>query len=1121
MTNFLDKLSPRQRKIIIGVAATLITLTVIWLLIPTVTKWLANRYLADHNAVLTAEEINPDLFPIGLELADVQITQQDQTTFSLDTLSIGLDFWPLFTGAFHVNHILVDNFDIQVAQTPDGWAVAGVPLPPASEEEPVEETPEDAEQTLAPSFLLTNASLKDIQVQLNTERGQDVLAIQNLAVEEASHFDANWQGNFNLTALVNDAEATVNGTISADREQVDADMQIASAALSTNDIDHFLPASRPQLSAQNVRLTGNVKALYQFNQAPLLNLTSPSLALSSDRVAYTEKAQEMGWQALETELTDVTVTMENETDLRATTSNTLAIKGLNIASESQQLSADELNFSAQLALTKQQSDIVVQESAAKLSGKAIKGGLAGHQFGADGLDLDVSDVNVSYDTETAVGNVATGIKLQSQGVNGRLATGDQFALQSINLNSPLELSLSEQGTLVNTTKTALTLGATEYSNEQINAALDSFKLDLNQFSFEQQNDGLSLAAQQMALDVQQSNVKSPSLDGTLNALNLQLDDVNLRQASDVLGIHAKTTLAATALDATAKDLPSGQPDTDIAFDSLAFNSQLSWEQSSDQSLLQAANNNLNLDQIQVTQDDTLSALLEQFNFNNETARVTLPQDAAVIVETSNNSLTLAALRSQLEDGSTLLNWQGVKLNSPSASLSASGPDAQISGLVIDQLVASQPNESTGLPALAQFEQLAVNRLHARPQGVEIDKVNFDKLKAGMVLSQQREVANLTLPKWLQGDAQSSSTEAQPSASNQTAGSTSPGAQPVEVPYHVIVNELTLSPESSALFTDNGISPSLTRVLDIEQLKVTNFNTRDTNEYANINLKARNGNYATIESDVAIRPMAQNLTMQATAKVREVELPPISPYVSSALGYRINSGHLNMDLALDSDQGELDGNTHIVLRQFELGGQKDSNALLKVGAVPLDLAVDALKNRNDEIVLDLPMSGNIDNPNFQWQSFFLLPIRQGLFKASSAYLMQTFVPYANVITLVQFAGEQALKLRVEPLQFALDEEDITAPEQEAFLDQMITLMKDRKGAQLRACGVSVVRDIDDETPYDALTEEQRSELLELADERAETLKAYLVDNGIQSSRVFLCSPSIDEDDNALPRVTFSF
>ena len=124
-------------------------------------------------------------------------------------------------------------------------------------------------------------------------------------------------------------------------------------------------------------------------------------------------------------------------------------------------------------------------------------------------------------------------------------------------------------------------------------------------------------------------------------------------------------------------------------------------------------------------------------------------------------------------------------------------------------------------------------------------------------------------------------------------------------------------------------------------------------------------------------------------------------------------------------------------------------------------------------------------------------------------------------LVQFAGEQALRLRVEPLQYALGEEDITAPEQEAFLDQMIKLMKDRKGAELKACGVSVVKDISEDKTYKSLTEDEKAELLELANQRAESLKRYLVDNGIQSSRVFLCSPSIEDDNNAAPHVTFTF
>lgn len=1122
MTNVFAKLSPRQTKVVTGVAAALILLTIIWLLIPTTTKWLANRYLSDYDATLTAEEINPDLFPIGLALTDVQITQQDQSTFSLDRLSIGLDFWPLFTGEFHVNHILVDNFDIQITQTPDGWNVAGVPLPQStsSQQDNSEASQQQEDESLAPSFLITNARLKDIQVQLNTERGQDVLAVQNLAVEQASHFDANWQGTFNLKALVNDAEATVDGTVTADREQVDTQMTISSAALSTNDIEHFLPASRPQFSAKNVTLSGNLDALYQFTQTPMLSIKAPRLALATEQVSYTDKTQQMGWQTLETDLSDITATMDNETDLSASANNTLKISGLNIASDSQQLSADQLTFNAELAFNKQQSNVTLEPSGATLTAKTLKGSLSGHELATETLSIDLADTQANVDMQSSTGTIETQLTITGNALSGHLASGDQASLETILFTSPLELTLSERGTLVNAAKATLTLGETRYDSEQLNAALNGLSFNVEQLALQQQDQGLSVGTEQLGLAIQKPTFKSSSLEASLADVALQLNDTSVRQGNNELAISAQSDLALKQLQATFKALPNNQPNTNVAFDSLALNSQVSWQQSAQQSLLQTANNTLNLDQVQVTQDETLNALLERLSFQNDTAQVTLPQDASMTLSSTNNNLVLAPFDSHLADGSTLLSWQGITLSSSSANLLDNGPDAKVSSLSIDQLVASQPDEESGLPALATFEKLRIQDLRARPEGLEIDTVQFDKLKAGMVLSQERSIANLTLPKWLQtnaDDASNDNTSTEASANSQTTDND----QPVAVPYHIIINRLSLSPESSALFTDNGISPSLTRVLDIEKLLVENFNTRDKDQPAHIVLKARNGNYATIDSDISIHPMAQNLTMKATAKVREVELPPVSPYVSSALGYSINSGHLNMDLNLEANQGELDGNTNIVLRQFELGGKKDSNALLKVGAVPLDLAVDALKNRDNEIVLDLPMSGNIQNPDFQWQNFFLLPIRQGLFKASSAYLMQTFVPYANVITLVQFAGEQALKLRVEPLQFALGEEDITAPEQEAFIDQMITLMKDRKGAQLRACGVSVVRDIDEDTPYDSLTNEQRNELLQLADERAETLKDYLVDNGIQSSRVFLCSPSIDDDNNALPRVTFSF
>ncbi|SBS28598.1 hypothetical protein MAQ5080_01145 [Marinomonas aquimarina] len=1072
MTKLFTQLKPWQKKTLITTVALLITLTVLWALIPTITKWLANRYLEPHQAEFSAAEINPDLFPIGLSLFNVAISQQDQTTFTLEQLSIGLDFWPLFTGAFHVNHILIDGFNMQVEQRPEGWVVAGIPTYSSDSAQQEEVTAEeDQAGSVPPTFFVRNASIKDTSVNLTTEKGDDRFAIDNLNITEVSHDTSIWRGIFDIEASINNGTAVLAGDIRADKEQVNADVNLGNLQLSSTDVAHFLPAGLGRLSANGLQLEGQTQTIYRFNDSPMLSFTAPLITIDSQDFTLEEAQQTITWQSLNTSFADLSVDMIDTDTLQIESNSALSLDDLRMESEEQRLDFGNLRLNNNLKLSKTADTLQLEQADTQLTLEQshLKSGANSVQLAQ--FTTQLNDVTATLLLSDFTGSTAGNITLAANTVVGQLAQGQDFDLQALSISSPIQLTLEQ---------------------EDRSLVAPQFKVSLNNGQFS----GNDLVAQ-------------------LDTLTLALENTQIKQDNSSLSLSTQSQLNSDNVRVLLNQIAEQQPPTSVNYNQLTVSSDIEWQQNNEQSTLAASQNSLTLSNLGVEQANTLTGLLQTLQLNSDQIRLGLNNNGLEQLAVQNNQLHLGALASTLSDGSALLNWKDVSINSSNIAMIDAGITAQIESFQVQEFLASKPNSEQPQPALAAFDQLNASNIQLAPNGVTIDKVSLDKLLSGIALAEDRSIANLVLPDYLQTTPASE----QENKTEPKAGK--PDTPEQEAAFYAVVHQIQVSPESQFIFSDHGIKPPLSRVLDIEQLTIENLNTRDLNEQMHVVLRAKDGEYATIDSDIKMTPAANRLTMEAQATIREVELPPISPYVASALGYDINAGQLNMDLNLKSNQGVLDGNSHIVLRQFDLGGKTDSNAVLKAGAIPLNLAVDTLKNRDNNIVLDLPMKGDIENPNFHWQNFFMLPIRQGLFKASSTYLMQTFIPYANVITLVQFAGEQVLRLRVEPLQFALDEEDITAPEQEAFLDQMIKLMKDRKDAELKACGVSVVRDINDEITYQLLSEADRADLLALANRRAESLKRYLVDNGIASSRVFLCTPSIDEDKNALPHVTFTF
>jgi hypothetical protein len=95
-------------------------------------------------------------------------------------------------------------------------------------------------------------------------------------------------------------------------------------------------------------------------------------------------------------------------------------------------------------------------------------------------------------------------------------------------------------------------------------------------------------------------------------------------------------------------------------------------------------------------------------------------------------------------------------------------------------------------------------------------------------------------------------------------------------------------------------------------------------------------------------------------LRDMDLSPLSPYSGRYAGYGILKGKLAFVLNYHIDRKKLNAENKVFLDQFTFGEAVDSPDATKL---PVRLAVALLKDRKGEIVLDLPVTGQIDDPKF--------------------------------------------------------------------------------------------------------------------------------------------------------------
>ncbi len=132
--------------------------------------------------------------------------------------------------------------------------------------------------------------------------------------------------------------------------------------------------------------------------------------------------------------------------------------------------------------------------------------------------------------------------------------------------------------------------------------------------------------------------------------------------------------------------------------------------------------------------------------------------------------------------------------------------------------------------------------------------------------------------------------------------------------------------------------------------------------ADLTLRGRAEGTATLEVDGQLNPLAQPLALDIRGRVRNLELPPLSPYSVKYAGYGIERGKLSVDVAYKVEpDGRLTASNQIVLNQLDFGERVAGS---EAPNLPVKLAVALLADRNGVIDINLPISGSLSDPEFR-------------------------------------------------------------------------------------------------------------------------------------------------------------
>ena len=376
------------------------------------------------------------------------------------------------------------------------------------------------------------------------------------------------------------------------------------------------------------------------------------------------------------------------------------------------------------------------------------------------------------------------------------------------------------------------------------------------------------------------------------------------------------------------------------------------------------------------------------------------------------------------------------------------------------------------------------------------------------------------------------TEEQQSASTSV---TQQDIQPDTAPGRVRVDEIRVAGDSAIILHDRTVKPPFNMRLTVTEAVLKNVDNGQPDLNSPISIKGRISKHSHISVTGTIQPFAERPTLDLKNHVDGISLPQLTPYTVAALGYALESGHLDADSTLKINKGQLDSQNDLVIRGLEITGVDNESREKLDGQliVPLDTALSMLRDNNDTITLALPVSGDINSPDFGIGDIINIAVSKAVKQGSLTYLKLALQPYGALITVAQLAGEAAMKVRLQPVGFEPGQVTSTG-ETGSYLKKVAGILKDRPEVNIKICGLAVAADrialAGGTAPKEADSKTAGSvksvkpvtdqQLLDLAKQRAGFVKDALVTKyGVTASRLVACTPHIDaaEDDDSMPRV----
>lgn len=160
--------------------------------------------------------------------------------------------------------------------------------------------------------------------------------------------------------------------------------------------------------------------------------------------------------------------------------------------------------------------------------------------------------------------------------------------------------------------------------------------------------------------------------------------------------------------------------------------------------------------------------------------------------------------------------------------------------------------------------------------------------------------------------------------------------------------------------DASTAPPLRWTVTDVQGEIGNLSSTNV-QRADLRMTAKAGGTAPVEIVGQLNPLNPAVDTDITITLEAMDLLPFDPYSGRYAGYQLRRGSLSLELDYHIRGRKLDSENMIVVDHLALGEKVESDEATKL---PVKLGVAVLKDRNGLIKLDVPIQGDLDDPEFR-------------------------------------------------------------------------------------------------------------------------------------------------------------